>query len=184
MHNQYQPAVSPPQFRHTAPADFRVIACYTDRSQALVSMADTRGQAIYLAKQYVAAVVRDCRKHKADTRGNRNRQRRYRGNRIDLRQRRENRIRAVFVEEWVGGTIEGSWRRLDSEDSGFDHLFGPKNGEGRDRLSLTSGVEVECVLLQKRRARAAGWLGSPNERSLAQSLTPSRSRNRPPQVKS
>lgn len=66
MHNQYQPAVSHPEFRHTGPADFRVVARYTDRSQALVSMAATRRQAIYLAKQLVATVVRSCRNCRED----------------------------------------------------------------------------------------------------------------------
>jgi len=168
MQSQKQRAIPGSQFRHTAPADFRVVARYADRSTALLSMADTRWQAIHLARQFVFAVAHDART--VDRPGKRNRKRMHRGNRASFRRARENRIRAVFVEKWVGGTIDGHWRRFDSEDGGFDHVFDTKKKKERDASSLRSGDEVECVLLAEK-TRKGGWMARLHKRTLAGPIT-------------
>ena len=168
MQCQNEPAVVVPEFSHRASADFRVVARYNDRSKALVSMALTRTQAVCLAKRCVAVVVRDRRE--VQTFSARNRERFRRGNRTGLRKRQENRICAVYVEQWVGGTIEGHWRRLDTEDGGFVHFFGPQKGKDRDPSPLTSGDEAECVLLAEK-TRGGGWMARLRKRPLAGSIT-------------
>ncbi len=168
MQCQDQPAVAFPQISHTAPADFRVVARFADRSQALLSMAQTCAQAICLAKRFVGVVVRDRRD--VHTRRTNNRKPICQRDRTGLRKRREKRICAVHVEQWVGSTIEGRWRRLDSEDGGFDHFFGPHKKEEGDPSSLRSGDVVECVLLAER-TRKGGWMARLCRRMLAGPIT-------------
>jgi len=168
MQYKDQKAVGNSQLAHTAPADFRVVARYNDRSQALVSMAETCEQAICLAERFVAVVVRDRRE--VYTRRTSNRKRFSQQDRTGLRKTREKWICAVYVEQWVGGTIEGRWRRLDSEDGGFDHFFSPHKKKEGDPSVLKSGDEVECVLLAER-TRKGGWMARLCRRMLAGPIT-------------
>ena len=121
-------------------ARYRVMTGSRQGSAGLVSLAESRSQAVALAA-------------------------RFRDNMLALRTgqaqpRRETEgLKSVYVEEWIGTLTSGRWVRLGPGRGGFFHSFSTRRGVRRvetPSTGLHSGARVACVLLEQR-TRKGGW---------------------------
>ena len=138
-----------------APARFRVMACRKDYQQALVSLAETRAQAVRLAEQSLAAV----RRHRRELA--------YRG------EKAQDQIHAILVEEWIGTATDGRWQRIAPEAGGFWHRCDGSQRDRRAELNPAlpqSGEEVAGVLLSEK-TRKGGWRAKLVSRELTGPIT-------------
>ena len=88
---------SAPRFFNRVPlAGYRVVAWHRDYSESLVTMAETRQQAVWRARAYCQALEANGR---------------------------QNGIFAVRVEEWVGSLTCGEWQPVSHRHGGFFHRF-------------------------------------------------------------
>ena len=134
---------------------YRVVARSKHRRLALVSLAETRTQAVRLAEEFLQTVQR--RRLQADPR--------IAGE--------EDQIQTVLVEQWIGTATAGYWKPLSAEAGGFWQRV---NGWPRGRRVEVdpalprSGDEALCVLLPEK-TRKGGWRARLTNRSLAGPIT-------------
>jgi hypothetical protein len=134
---------------------YRVVARSKHRQLALVSLAETRTQAVGLAEEFLQTVQR--RRLQADPRST----------------GEQDSIQMILVEQWIGTPTVGYWKPLSAEAGGFWHRV---NGSPRGRRVEVdpalprSGDEVLCVLLPEK-TRKGGWRARLSNRSLAGPIT-------------
>ena len=135
----------------TLPATFRVMARVNGSCPALVGLARTQAQAVRLAKEFCAAVLKQRRSLAQQGKPSRDR------------------IRVVLVEQWVGTLLAGEWKRLAPHRGGFVQVLTPQ-GPLRASRSTRSGDRVECVLLSSC-TRKGGWRAKLRKANLAGPIT-------------
>lgn len=135
-------------------ARYRVMARRRQGSVGLVSLAESRWQAISLAEQFRERVLA------------------LRVN--DARRRPEpDDILTLYLEEWIGTSVEGQWVRLSPEHGGFFHEFDARQPRRQQRLpssGVHSGDRARCVLLAEK-TRKGGWRARLLDRDLAGPVT-------------
>jgi hypothetical protein len=134
---------------------YRVVARSKHRRLALVSLAETRTQAVRLAEEFLQTVQRWQLQAEPRNAGE------------------QDPIQMVRVEQWIGTATAGYWKPLSAEAGGFWHRV---NGSPRGRRVEVdpalprSGDEVLCVLLPEK-TRKGGWRARLLNRSLAGPIT-------------
>ena len=121
-------------------ARFRVMARHRDGSRALVSLAESRAQAVSLAE-----------KHRDWLDNGR------KANRLGLRS--QDGIVAIYTEEWIGTLTEGRWERLSPRQRGFHWAYVnriTRHESGQRSVRPGTGDVVRCVLLTEK-TRKGGW---------------------------
>lgn len=134
---------------------YRVVARSKHYRLALVSLAETRNQAVRLAEEFVQTVQR--RRQQADPR--------IAGE--------EDPIQMVLIEQWIGTATAGYWKPLSAQAGGFWHRVNGSAGGRRVEVDPTlprSGDEAQCVLLPER-TRKGGWRARLTNRHLAGPIT-------------
>lgn len=147
--------VSQSHSRRLAPAGFRVVALHKNGLRALVSMAETRGQAFGFGLRSLAAVI----DHRRTSAGQ--------------GELAVNDIIAIGVDEWVGTATEGCWQRLGQVHRGLRPIFNARRRcerSDRDCGMPKSGAEISCMLLPEK-TRKGGWRAKVVKRGLAGPIT-------------
>ncbi|MGO8747475.1 MAG: hypothetical protein ACLQNE_15995 [Thermoguttaceae bacterium] len=135
-------------------ADYRVMVRFQSGAIALVSLARSTRQAIYLAEQFRDQVIA---------------QRATMGR---IKRQRQAGIAAIYLETWAGTATEGRWEHFGPRRGGFCHVFRNADRDRKEsgRSGLKSGVAIPCVLLAER-TRKGGWRAKLVNRELSGPIT-------------
>jgi len=138
-----------------SPADFRVVARLRGGALALVSLAETRQQAVAIAERFRDEVCRLRRRSPNRNGAPRLRRSRARGQGSQGRRQTQAplppafRVAVVLVQVW-----EERWRQLSPRHGGFVQVFPARENESRSEIH--SGSVVRCHLLEQK-TRKEGW---------------------------